>query len=126
MGLSWRMQMSSHNSNVFVSYRHADSVAHTGRLVDALRNRYGDALEIFRDIESITPGASIEDTIEEKLRRTRILILVIGPRWLEALGPDSERHAGEESDAVRMELETAIRRMPQCRVQTSCLPVCRC
>ena len=88
---------------ISISYRRADSEAMTGRIFDRLSNHYGkDA--IFRDIDNIPPGIDFRIHINETLRKTHILLAIIGPNWLGA------ERIQQESDAVRVEIETALRR----------------
>jgi WD40 repeat protein len=94
---------------ISISYRRADSEAMTGRIFDRLASRYGKEA-IFRDIDNIPPGIDFRVHINDMLRKTNILLAVIGPNWL---GPSSDGAAErihQESDAVRVEIETALRR----------------
>jgi WD40 repeat protein len=93
---------------ISISYRRADSEAMTGRIFDRLSMHYGkDA--IFRDIDNIPPGIDFRVHINETLRKTHVLLAIIGPNWVGASGGDAGR-IQQESDAVRVEIETALRR----------------
>jgi WD40 repeat protein len=93
---------------ISISYRRADSEAMTGRIFDRLIAHYGkDA--IFRDIDDIPAGIDFRVHINETLLRTNILLAIVGPGWLGALQGGLER-IQEESDPVRVEVETALRR----------------
>jgi WD40 repeat protein len=93
---------------ISISYRRLDSEAMTGRIFDRLAGYYGkDA--IFRDIDNIPPGIDFRVHINEMLRKTHILLAVIGPGWLGASSGGLER-IQQDSDAVRVEIETALRR----------------
>jgi hypothetical protein len=93
---------------ISISYRRADSEAMTGRIFDRLTAHYGkDA--IFRDIDDIPPGIDFRVHINETLLRTHILLAIVGPEWLGAAQGGVER-IQEESDPVRVEVETALRR----------------
>jgi WD40 repeat protein len=93
---------------ISISYRRADSEAMTGRIFDRLSMHYGkDA--IFRDIDNIPPGIDFRVHINETLRKTHVLLAVIGPNWVGASGGEALR-IQQESDAVRVEIETALRR----------------
>ena len=93
---------------ISISYRRIDSEAMTGRIFDRLANYYGkDA--IFRDIDNIPPGIDFRVHINETLRKTHILLAVIGPGWLGTSSGGLER-IQQESDAVRVEIEMALRR----------------
>ncbi len=93
---------------ISISYRRADSEAMTGRIFDRLAAHYGRE-SIFRDIDNIPPGIDFRVHINDMLRKTSILLAVIGPNWLGATSDGSDR-IRRESDAVRVEIETALRR----------------
>ncbi|MFZ3359249.1 MAG: TIR domain-containing protein [Xanthobacteraceae bacterium] len=93
---------------IAISYRRADSEAMTGRIFDRLAGHFGREV-IFRDIDSIPPGIDFRVHINEMLRQTNILLAVIGPDWLGPSSGGADR-IQQESDAVRVEIETALRR----------------
>jgi Tol biopolymer transport system component len=93
---------------ISISYRRADSEAMTGRIFDRLIAHYGKEA-IFRDIDDIPVGIDFRVHINEVLRSTHILLAIIGPAWLGAI-PGANERIQEESDPVRVEVETALRR----------------
>jgi Tol biopolymer transport system component len=93
---------------ISISYRRADSEAMTGRIFDRLIAHYGKEA-IFRDIDDIPAGIDFRVHINEILRSTHILLAIIGPAWLGAI-PGANERIQEESDPVRVEVETALRR----------------
>ncbi len=93
---------------ITISYRRADSEAMTGRIFDRLIAQYGrDA--IFRDIDNIPAGIDFRQHINETLLKTGVLLAIVGPKWLGSSRGGVER-INEESDPVRVEVETALRR----------------
>jgi hypothetical protein len=93
---------------ITISYRRADSEAMTGRIFDRLIAHYGrDA--IFRDIDNIPAGIDFRQHINETLLNTGVLLAIVGPKWLGSSRGGVER-INEESDPVRVEVETALRR----------------
>jgi hypothetical protein len=93
---------------ISISYRRADSEAMTGRIFDRLIAHYGKEA-IFRDIDNIPAGIDFRQHINEMLHRTNVLLAIVGPEWLGATRDGLER-INEESDPVRVEVETALRR----------------
>jgi WD40 repeat protein len=93
---------------ITISYRRADSEAMTGRIFDRLIAHYGKEA-IFRDIDDIPPGIDFRVHINETLRKTHLMLAIVGPQWLGAAAAGLER-IQEESDPVRVEVETALRR----------------
>ena len=93
---------------ITISYRRADSEAMTGRICDRLVTHYGKQA-IFRDIDDIPAGIDFRHHINEVLLKTNVLLAIVGPEWLGASRGALDR-INEESDPVRVEVETALRR----------------
>jgi WD40 repeat protein len=96
-------------SKIAISYRRADSEAMTGRIFDRLINHYGKEA-IFRDIDDIPPGIDFRVHINQTLLKTHILLAIVGPQWLGVSADGTANRIQEESDPVRVEVETALRR----------------
>src|SRR5258708_2050835 len=94
---------------ISISYRRADSEAMTGRIFDRLIAHYGKEA-IFRDIDDIPPGIDFRVHINQTLLKTNILLAIVGPQWLGAASDGSADRIHEETDPVRVEVETALRR----------------
>lgn len=92
-------------ADIFVSYRRDDSQHAAGRLNDRIEAAFG-AGRVFFDTVAIQPGEDFVDVLGAKVGACRILIAVIGPRWLEIL----EGRLGEANDFVRIEIAEAMRR----------------
>jgi hypothetical protein len=90
-----------------ISYRRQDSEAITGRIFDRLTLAYGkDA--VFRDIDSIPAGTDFREHISGVLGRCDLLIVVIGRRWSGRTRGGPSGRIGEQTDLVRIEVETAL------------------
>jgi class 3 adenylate cyclase/tetratricopeptide (TPR) repeat protein len=87
-------------ARIFLSYRREDSAGHAGRLYDRLSARFGPE-QVFRDVE-IQPGADFVELIQDAVSSCRVLIAVIGPRWLRT------GLTAEQSDLVHAEIQTAL------------------
>jgi hypothetical protein len=92
---------------ISISYRRADSAGITGRIFDRLRLKYGSE-SVFIDIDSIPLGSNYKNHIDDTLRATDVLLVIIGPRWL-GERPAGGARIGEVNDPVRLELEAALR-----------------
>ena len=94
---------------IAISYRRADSEAMTGRIFDRLIAHYGKEA-IFRDIDDIPPGIDFRVHINQTLLKTHILLAIVGPQWVGMASDGSADRIQEETDPVRVEVETALRR----------------
>jgi hypothetical protein len=95
-------------SNIFISYRRADTAGYTGRLYDELSRHFG-AERIFRDVDTLQPGVDFAKAIARVLDTCRVLLAVIGPSWL-TIASDGRRRLDDASDLVRIEIATALKR----------------
>jgi TPR repeat protein len=92
---------------ITISYRRDDSGVITGRIFDRLATHYGrDA--VFRDIDSIPPGADFREHISHVLDESDMLLAIVGPKWLGTRG--AQTRLDDESDPVRVEIETGLRK----------------
>ena len=77
--------------SVFISYRHADAGGHARLLFDRLRQWF-DAGEVFFDVDTFDAGDVFPERIERAIRAAKVVLVVIGPGWLEVL---NTRAAGQ-------------------------------
>jgi hypothetical protein len=103
---STRMVSGGH---IFLSYRRADSADITGRIYDRLVDEFGRAL-IFKDVDSIPLGTDFKEYLDRKVGECRVLLAVIGDRWVDADDPDGKRRLDDPADFVRVEIESALAR----------------
>jgi hypothetical protein len=92
---------------IALSYRRDDTAAMTGRIFDDLSRHFG-AENVFMDIDAIPFGSDFRRYIGDAMQQARILVEVIGPKWL---GPkdDGLFRIMDPTDPVRIEVETAIK-----------------
>jgi hypothetical protein len=93
---------------IAISYRRSDSSAIAGRILDRLAAHYGKH-RVFMDVDDIPIGIDFRVHIDETLRRSDVVLAVIGPRWMGAQDGGKPRIL-EELDPVRVEIETALAR----------------
>lgn len=92
---------------IFISYRRDDQAGFAGRLADALEAAVG-ADKVFRDIEDIHPGDDFVAVIEKNLATVDVMLVLIGPAWLNA-SRNGGRRLDEPDDFVRMEIEAGLK-----------------
>jgi hypothetical protein len=93
---------------VFICYRRGDTAPYAGRLYSDLRRRFADH-EVFMDV-AIRPGASFVHEIERAISSSEVLLVLIGPDWLQASDRDGARRLDDPEDLVRLEIEMALAR----------------
>lgn len=93
-------------SAIFISYRRDDCTGYAGRLEDALESAFGRGT-VFRDVLDIAAGARFAEVIDAALSKARVVLVLIGPRWLGERS-DGTRRIDEDDDFVRMEVALAL------------------
>lgn len=95
--------------DIFVSYRRNDSADVTGRIYDRLVYSFGEKA-IFKDVDSIPFGVNFKTYLGDIFEKSKILLVVIGPKWLNITNDQGERRLDDPSDFVRVEIEAALER----------------
>ena len=95
-------------AKVFISYRRADSAASSGRIYDRMVVRF-KRRNIFKDVDNIPAGVDFGAYIQQSLRQCAVMLVVIGPHWLDTRATDGSRRLDDPADSVRIEIETALR-----------------
>jgi hypothetical protein len=94
-------------SAIFLSYRRADEPAATRLVREHLTQVFGEQA-IFYDIETMPQGEDFVAFIERTIRACTVMLVVIGPHWLEAQEQRGPR-LWQPDDPIRFEIETALR-----------------
>ena len=92
-------------ADIFVSYRRDDSQRSAGRINDRLEAVFG-AGRVFFDTVTTKPGEDFHAVLGNRVGSCRVLLAVIGPRWLEIL----VSQLSETNDFVRIEIAEALQR----------------
>ena len=93
---------------IFISYRRGDSSASAGRIFDRLKNRFGENC-VFRDLDTIAPGAEFAKVISEHIVRCDVLIAIIGKNWLNARNAGGHRRLDDPDDFIKGEIGEALK-----------------
>jgi TonB family protein len=94
---------------IFVSYRRSDSQGEAGRLFDDLVKHFGEDT-VFMDVAGIEAGRDFRKAIEEGVTKCGVLLVMIGPEWLDAKDERGRRRLQDPSDFVRIETASALKR----------------
>jgi formylglycine-generating enzyme required for sulfatase activity len=92
-------------ADIFVSYRRDDSQWSAGRINDRLEAVFG-AERVFFDTVTIRPGEDFHQVLGNRVGSCRVLLAVVGPRWLDIL----ESRLSEPNDFVRIEIAEGLQR----------------
>lgn len=87
-------------SGIFRSYRRDDSAGWAGRLHDHLRREWGPD-QVFMDIDAIAPGEDFRDAIARTIRACDVVLVVIGPDWVDSRDQAGKRRLDDERDIHR-------------------------
>ncbi|MBV9182731.1 MAG: TonB family protein [Acidobacteria bacterium] len=94
---------------IFVSYRRSDSQGEAGRVFDDLVAEFGEDM-VFMDVAAIEAGRDFRKVIEESVSQCSVLLVVIGPEWLNAKNESGTKRLDDPTDFVRIETASALRR----------------
>lgn len=88
-------------ADIFICYRRNDSEGYAGRLHDHLVEHFGKRA-VFVDVDNLHPGEDFEQIIQRTLLRSSIVLVLIGPRWI-------DHRLKNEDDYVRREIVAALK-----------------
>lgn len=94
-------------ADIFLSYRRQDSQSATGRLADRLEAHFGPQ-RVFRDQDSIAAGDDFAAAIHRGIATATVLLVMVGPDWVDARSAGGTRRLADPRDFVRLEIETAL------------------
>ena len=91
---------------IFISYRRDDTAGYARAIGDALGRQFG-ADRVFIDVDDIDAGQAFDAVIQQAVGSARVLLVLIGPRWL---GPREGQPARihDPGDLVRHEVSAAL------------------
>jgi hypothetical protein len=90
---------------VFVNYRSTDGADAARMLTNGLARKIGER-RVFRDVQSIAPGAPFAEELLDKARGADVLLVVVGRDWEYHRGP-AGRAIEDPEDWVRKEIVAA-------------------
>lgn len=96
-------------TKIFLSYRIADSAYAVREMSKRMAERLGRD-NVFRDDDSMNLGMSYAPRIRRALKECDVLVVVIGPHFLDQLDEHGNRRIDDDSDWVRYEIRTAYER----------------
>ncbi|HUR16967.1 MAG TPA: TIR domain-containing protein, partial [Candidatus Limnocylindrales bacterium] len=95
-------------SRIFLCYRRGRDSGRAGRLRDRLTDEFGES-DIFLDVSTLRPGVDFAEVIAQAVSAAAVMLVIIGPQWLEERDADGRRRIDSEQDWMRMEVSLALR-----------------
>jgi hypothetical protein len=96
-------------SKIFLSYRRADSQDITNHLYAELRRAFGRE-NVFKDINTIRPGADFRLAIDQALHECRVALVMIGPSWASIADQSGRPRLFSPEDWVMQEVAAVLGR----------------
>lgn len=96
------------SGRIFINYRRSDSQHAALALAESLRWSFADG-EVFLDRSSLLGGDLWPTRLEQAVQAAKVVVVVIGERWLLATDVHGRRRIDHPDDWVRREIETALR-----------------
>lgn len=93
--------------HIFLSYRRDDAQGWASHLSADIQAAFGVG-PLFFDLFAIQPGEDFTKAIERALSDCRVLLALIGPRWLAASYSNGKRRLDDPSDLVRREISIGL------------------
>lgn len=97
------------SSKIFISYRRDDSAPYAVSIAQYLENVFGKE-NVFVDVDRLRPGEHFPDILNDRLRDSAVMLVIIGPLWLARDPITGRRRIDDNEDWVQLEIATAIAR----------------
>jgi hypothetical protein len=94
---------------IFINYRREDSNWNALALYNELQ-KYFSAEQIFKDFNAIRPGDDFVESITGALQRCDVLLVLIGPKWLDVQDASGKPRLADPDDFVSLEIARALSR----------------
>ncbi|MDX5339142.1 MAG: toll/interleukin-1 receptor domain-containing protein [Cyclobacteriaceae bacterium] len=92
---------------IFISHRHSDTQSDCHRIKSDLQKIFGKD-QVFLDIENLEPGIRFAEAIEKTLAQSKVVLVVIGPDWLNVSDEKGGRRLFDPKDWVRREIAASL------------------
>ncbi|MGH3854646.1 MAG: toll/interleukin-1 receptor domain-containing protein [Pseudonocardiaceae bacterium] len=93
--------------DIFINYRNGDEEGTATLIDEKLADRFGRN-QVFRASRSILPGEGFAPALLTAVRGSKVLLAVIGSRWLTAVDKQGRSRLGNEDDWIRREILEAF------------------
>lgn len=93
-------------TDILINYRRSDSELAAHFIFDVLEDAFPG--HVFIDIDRIPKAAEFPGYLREVLAKCTVILCLIGPNWLNAVGAGGRRRLDDPEDWVRIEIETGL------------------
>ncbi len=93
----------------FISYRRNQAAFAANSLREQLVRRFGES-SVFKDTHAIHAGQEWPREIREAILGASVMLILIGPYWLDARDSNGQRRLDDPRDWVRLEIEAGLKR----------------
>jgi hypothetical protein len=93
---------------VFISYRRKDTAGFTHAIYNLLAPEFGPE-NVFMDVDTIEPGQDFVETLNRAVGICDVLLVLIGPMWLDISDESGARRLDNPNDFVRLEIASALK-----------------
>src|SRR5947207_13471378 len=94
---------------IFISYRRDDTAGDARSVYQRMQRTFGSR-QLFMDVDSIQRGRDFHKVLDDHLRKSAVMLAVIGPRWLDSRDADGNRRLDDPDDFIRLEVARALKR----------------
>jgi hypothetical protein len=92
---------------IFISYRRDDSAANALGIGQYLEHEFGSK-NVFIDVD-MRAGTNFPNVLEQRLAECKVMLVLIGPNWLNAKDDLGSRRLEDPYDWVRLEIASALK-----------------
>jgi TIR domain len=96
------------SQKIFISYRRDDSAASAIGISQYLEHEFGGK-NVFIDVD-MRAGAKFPQVLEARLAECKVMLVLIGPGWIDARDEQGHRRLDNPDDWVRLEIAHALKR----------------
>lgn len=97
------------SARIFISYRRADSRGFSHAIYNYLVDHFSEP-EIFMDVDDIEPGSDFHDILKDAVDACDVMIVLIGPKWINITDAEGNRRLDNPLDFVRVEVSRGLER----------------
>jgi len=96
-------------AGIFISYRRREALKEARAVFEKLSREFG-AGQVFIDLEGLDYGVDFVESLDRQLQHCEVMLVLIGPGWLDSPDSHGGRRLDDPNDFVRIELRTALQR----------------